>query len=453
MDSQRIVPSEQRPIVVAPSTNRDAWGRFFGASSWSQADFNRLVESDDPGAAFFEVETFINRLYGAREELERLQAMGFPVDGDRLLEIEQRATWLGAAAEPLRAALGPRQRELDLGLMRWMRRASCLSVVIGAGATMDAGGPSWAELVRRLLVVSLERGREITEMEPDPESTPDSRSWSRKVVRTERFAATDEARAREILASIESGTADTEALMQGAQLCYDLLGQHLFTDLTGILYTSAPRPGEIHRAIAELAAPVHVPDRGGWYPGWASIITYNFDDLMGEALDAAGLARASYAMRGDQVAGDPNPLAIERGQDGLHQRIYHLHGYTPHRLFLITDVRYVFSTSQYGSTYGGARTGIIGEVFHNWLARPIQHALYVGCSFQDEAMNALLRDAADALPGRSHYALLKWPGGGPFAEASSEEVALHSATYRAMGVRPIWFDRFDEIPSLIRSLA
>jgi hypothetical protein len=446
----KMSPSELSPIVVGPSKNQAAWREFFTARSWKSVDLARLMETDSPGAAFFEIETYINGMY---RSLELRQALNLPLDRGVVEEIEAKATWLASNAEPFRRALGPRQRELDLGLMRWMRRASCLSVVIGAGATMDAGGPSWAELVRRLLVIALERGHEITEMRPDPESTPDSRSWSRTVVRTERLAPDAETRGRAILASIESGTADTEALMEGAQLCYDLTGQHLFTDITGILYSSAPEPGPVHRAIAELAPPIEVPDRGGWYPGWGAIITYNFDDLMGQALDEAGLARASFAMRGDELAGDPNPLAIERGQGGLYQGIYHLHGYTPRKPFLITHVRFVFSTSQYERTYGGARAGIFGEVFSRWLARPIQHALYVGCSFQDEAMNSLLRDAANALPGRSHYALLKWPGATPFAEASDDDVDLHSAEYHLMGVRPVWFERFDEVPDLIRALA
>lgn len=153
-------------------------------------------------------------------------------------------------------------------------------------------------------------------------------------------------RAREALARIVSGKADTETLMEGAQICYDFLGQHLFTDLTQILYENQRKPGAIHQSIAEMATPLEVKDRGGLFPGWDSIITYNFDDLMGEALDEIGLARAAYAMRGDQVAGDPNNLAHERGPNGFHQRIYHLHGYTPRKLFLIIHVQFVFSTSQ-----------------------------------------------------------------------------------------------------------
>jgi len=440
-------------MIVGPSKKRSNWRDFFTAQRWEPAEFAGLVEGDDIGAAFFEIETQINGLYRA---LQRAQAMASQLNlsfnPEPVREVEFKARWLVAHSEPFREALGPLQRHLDLGLMRWMRRASCLSVVIGAGVTMDAGGPSWPELVRRLLVLVTERGREIWEMQPSAESTPEHMQLHRVVTGAEHLAPAAATRAREVLLQIAAGTADTEALMDGAQICYNLLGQHLFTDLTQILYEKQREPGSIHRVIAELAPPLEVKDRGGWFPGWDSIITYNFDDLMGEALDAIGLARAAYAMRGDEVAGDPNELARKGGQSGLHQRIYHLHGYTPRKPFLITNVRFVFSTSQYEKTYGDNRAGIIAEVFANWLANPVHHALYVGCSFQDESMNELLRAAANTLPGRYHYALLKWPGKGLLANSSPEEVAREAARYMSMGVRPIWFDDFREIPELIRCL-
>ncbi|TLD46055.1 MAG: hypothetical protein FAZ92_01663 [Accumulibacter sp.] len=441
-------------MIVGPSKRRRDWASFFASRHWQPEAFARLVEADEIGSAFFEVETQINGLYRARQLAHaRQRQAGPPVDGEHLGEGAVKARWLTASFEPFRAALGPRQRDLDLGLMRWIRRASCLSVVIGAGATMDAGGPSWAELVRRLLAHLTEHGRDICEMRLTPESTPDNLEYRRVVTGRERLPADAASRARAVLALIDAGTADIETLMEGAQICHEFLGQALFTDLTGILYEGQRRPGAIHRAIAELAAPIEVTDRGGLFPGWDAIITYNFDDLMGEALDEAGVARAAYAMRGDQVAGDPNQLARERGPHGLHQPIYHLHGYTPRRLFLIAKVQFVFATSQYTRTYGGSPAGIVGEVFARCLANPVRHALYVGCSFDDEAMNELLRQAARALPGRYHYALLRWPGDGRFAAATADEVALAAARYVSMGVRPIWFDDFGEIPGLIRCLA
>ncbi|HNR61678.1 MAG TPA: SIR2 family protein, partial [Thauera sp.] len=241
-------------MYVGPSQHAHAWRAFFTGRSWEPQLFADLVERDEIGAAFFEIETQINGLYRSLQMSQALaQRFGLSVDEDRRGEVELKARWLSLNAERFREALGPAQRELDIGLMQWMRRASCLSVVIGAGATMDAGGPSWAELVRRLLLRVIERGREQTEMRPRPGGTRENAEFERVVTAVEHLAAGEDLRARAVLASIEAGQADTEALMEGAQICYDFLGQHLFTDLTDILYENDRRPGPIHRAIAELA--------------------------------------------------------------------------------------------------------------------------------------------------------------------------------------------------------
>jgi hypothetical protein len=69
-------------------------------------------------------------------------------------------------------------------------------------------------------------------------------------------------------------------------------------------------------------------------------------------------------------------------------------------------------------------------------------------------MNNLLREAAEILPGRRHFALLQWPekNSDPL-EATATQRAQHEARYHSMGVQPIWFKDFPEIPALIRSLA
>lgn len=427
---------------VGPSINRDKWNKFFyGSPSWQPEEFQALLNSEPPGVALFEVEAYINGLYRS-----------VTLFGDPGM-VSFKAQWISAQAELWRRTLDWHQRDLDLGLLRWIRRASCLSIVAGAGVTMAAGGPSWEGLVKELLKLALERGREITHMVPDPGNTPDVQSFHREVLEVQHFEAVAAQRATSILSTIEAGRADTEILMEGAQLCYDLMGQHLFTDITDILYANDRQPSPIHRTIARLAHPQYVPDRAGWFPGWHAIITYNFDDLLGEALDNEGIARASYAMRGDEIAGDPNDLAKAQGQNGLYQRILHLHGYTPKRPFLITFVGFVFSTSQYEKMYAAGQPTIINQAFSYCLANPVHHALYVGCSFQDEAMNNLLAKAAQSLPGRFHYALLKWPGKQSYREARPEEIDDQNLAYRHLGVRPLWFDNYSEIPDLIAATA
>lgn len=203
-----------------------------------------------------------------------------------------------------RAALGPQQRDLDLGLMGGMRRGACLSVVIGAGASMDAGGPSWAELVRRLLVLATQRGHEISQMREEPGGTPEERTFKRVVVDVKHLAPAGERRAREILAAIETGSADTEQLMDGAQLCLDLMGQHLFTDLTGVLYEGGRQPGPIHRAIAELATPQHVPDRRGWFPAGAGGVTTTAGGGAGAGGGTAGPTATYWPLRSVTISAE-----------------------------------------------------------------------------------------------------------------------------------------------------
>jgi len=95
---------------------------------------------------------------------------------------------------------------------------------------------------------------------------------------------------------------------------------------------------------------------------------------------------------------------------------------------------------------------VIAHVLQAHLARPVHAALYVGCSFQDDEMNNLLRRAHAELPGRTHFALLQWPEPLGGREPPADAVTERSRRYFEMGVQPVWFEDFDEIPGLIAGL-
>ena len=376
----------------------------------------KLVDKEPPAISLVQLAGHINGLYRRRDLMPWTGA-------DRELRTQiARATTL---VDEIRSKLGAEeQRRIDLAFLRFVRHSSCLSVVIGAWASKAAGGPLWGELVEELVKFTLKK-----DVSPHIDR-----------------------QARQVLARIGTGKAIFEDLTHGAQLLDEFWGQHVFTHMYGLLYNSAPKPGPIHEAIAELAKLQAVPDRRSLKaPGWGRIITYNYDDLMGEALDACGLPRAAWAMRGGKVKGDPNQFAID--DSTWHVPILHLHGYTPRKLFRLTQVQFVFSTAQYEKVYGGVRVGILKRAFEECLANPIDIALYVGCSFTDDYMNDLLREAAEFLPGRRHFALLQWPGSGDPLGSTPGERARHEARYQRFGVQPIWFREFKEIPELILSLA
>lgn len=448
-------------IYVGPSRATETWNiALYNQDSTLLA---QLVENEPSGVSLFHLATYINGLYRVTQHP---LAQVLPI---QIEDVRAKVERVLPTIRAIRRRLGWKQREVDIGLMRWIRRSSALSVVIGAGVTQAAGGPSWSELVRLLLEVALKKGHEVTEMVPTSESSPEPPArflpdesivfgedgtweYERRIIRVERFKSGDEAEARNILALIkEHGTStNTEELMRGAQLCYDLFDQHLFTHLTQILYSCAPKPGPIHRVVAELAHGQEVSDRGpGIFPGWDSIITYNFDALMSEALDEQQVPHAALAMRAGQIVGDPDELAQE---SDWSQPVLHLHGYTPRRLFRITDVEFVFSTAQYLRTYSDKPQAIIDAALDQFLANPVHYALYVGCSFNDEEMNGLLREATQRYPGRLHYALLKWPKTRGEHEPTLEEIEEHSERYLDIGVQPVWIYDFAEIPEVIRSL-
>ena len=74
----------------------------------------------------------------------------------------------------------------------------------------------------------------------------------------------------------------------------------------------------------------------------------------------------------------------------------------------------------------------------------------MGCSFTDERMNDLLREAAARIPGRRHYAALQWKG---TPDPGADGIERASARYLEMGVQPLWVRRHDDVPDIVRCLA
>ncbi len=434
------------PLRLRASRREHDWRR--ALVEGDDALLAELTSTEPPGAATAMLESFIDGIYSGSEVLSGLGIEARP-------DIASLVTRARGSMDRVRRRVGWRQRELDLALLRHVRADGALSIVVGAGASIAAGGLSWPDMVDSLLQRAIEVGHEHTRMVPLETGEGGRLTAKRRVVGVDRLDAAAARRAEAVRAAIAAERASMHELTEGAEICVQLFGQLAFQHLYPMLYGSrrGRRPGPIHQAVAAIASAQPVPGRRpGEFPGWEAIITYNFDDLMGEALDAAGVPRASWAMKAGDPKGDPNRFAREGGRDAAHTPIYHLHGYSPRRPFRITDVQFVLSTSQYQAMYD-RRDGIIHHVYDRYLANPPHRALYVGCSFQDDAMNDMLRQAGERFPGRNHWALLEWPGDAEYRHATVAEIEAASAPYSAIGVRPVWFDRFDEIPGMIRGLA
>lgn len=172
------------------------------------------------------------------------------------------------------------------------------------GKHWDAGGPSWELLVRRLLAIGLGKGFEMVETKPKEQLRLADLAFGtvERVVRHKLFMLEQREEASAI-ASADERAANTEKLKRGAELCLAAAGQRLFADVTVILYENWRASGSIHRALAETRlGPV---DRRGY--GWSSLITYNFDDLMGEPPDQRGIPRAAGPCLGQRWSAIPAP--------------------------------------------------------------------------------------------------------------------------------------------------
>lgn len=289
-------------------------------------------------------------------------------------------------------------------MIKLIRRSGALFTVIGAGASITAGCPSWTELVRRLLNIALDEGRKVYTYERI--KTGDSVEVKAHLVEVIRLKKDAVVKAKGILSKIEAGSTDTELLMEGAQLCADFFQESLFQQITIILYPGGDRkPSDVHRAIANLAHTQNAIYRG-LYPGWVSIINYNFDSLMNDTLDEEHIHYTLSFMRNQAVT---RFQKREESENDKSLPVLHLHGFIPRQPFFdIKGIDYVFSTEQYAIFYQGQPT-IIDHVVTNYISNPMFVGLYVGCSFTDQKMNALLQEAATRYPGRLHYALLSLP--------------------------------------------
>jgi hypothetical protein len=123
-------------------------------------------------------------------------------------------------------------------------------------------------------------------------------------------------------------------------------------------------------------------------------------------------------------------------------------------LFNLEGIDFVFSMSQYFEhTRQGKRNLMIQTFKDQFVDEPLRTLLYVGCSFSDETMNALLQEAHERFPGREHFAIVRLPSSlREKGQISSEELAQISEEHRQRGIEPIWVRKFEEIPPVLRRL-
>jgi hypothetical protein len=262
-----------------------------------------------------------------------------------------------------------------------------LAIFVGAGISHGCGLPGWDDLVRKLAVAAYQGGK----------------------------------------ASVREAMTSFSTVVQG-RILKTRLKDRFNRAVADSLYASQYQLSPALNAIVTAGA--------------QQICTYNFDDLIEEALGTQGLPFRSL------TPGDP----LDANFAGT--TVFHPHGLLTASMTAdeCANTQIVLSEEDYHSLYGNP---------YSWanlvqLSLLLSHTcLFVGVSLTDPSIRRLL-DTCLALPiGHLHYAIMRSPVVGIEGEAQKAAKDLQHARnteLRSLGVQPIWISNFDEIERIFQRI-
>ncbi|WP_066634738.1 SIR2 family protein [Desulfolucanica intricata] len=303
-----------------------------------------------------------------------------------------------------------------------------LVLFLGAGVSIDAGAPSWKELISKLVP---------------------------KMLEVELKTKIDQYHIDEI-SRIYKNFNNTSPISLVSHV-KNSLGSEFRTEVCNLLYANVNlEKSEILKGISKLCRPTR--DNSGVH----SVVTYNFDDLLERVLYKKDIEYASI-YKDEQV-----PKARELA-------IYHVHGFLPSDGSLNHDkeMDLVFTEDAYHSQFLDP---------YNWanitqlsLLRE-KTCLFIGSSVTDPNIRRLLDVAHRKNKEKYHYAIIKKHLAdevnteeiknmlGLSIDVPDEEVKtgleavleiinkIEEDAYKPLGLKIIWINSFDEIPKILLSI-
>ena len=293
-------------------------------------------------------------------------------------------------------------RTTHIAKLREALRKGRLTLVCGAGVSIQAGIPAWNELLFRLLERMLNRIVVTHALDPSGVAVHKFQ---------ERYA--------------------NSSLILGKYLKNNF-GRDFAAELRSSLYASPPATSPIIDSIVKLAR----PQRDG--RPLESIITFNFDSLIEECLTAQSVPNC--AIFSEAVTHDSNDLPV-----------YHVHGYLPRVGPLSESLDLVFSEDAYHSQF------IDPFSWSNLIQLnklTLNTCLFVGISLTDPNMRRLLdvawRKSADKK--MAHFIVRRAPRSSNGDVMDQVAKLLDEQDANALGLNVLWIDAFDEIPALLDDL-
>ncbi len=286
--------------------------------------------------------------------------------------------------------------------LRESLRNGCLTLVCGAGISVEAGIPPWGELLIQLLGTMMERI---------------SKDYS---LNTKRKAAA-ELQQQEGASSLILG-----------KFIKNILGRDFQGKMRDALYASKPTNSPIINSIIKLSR----PQRDG--KPLDSIITFNFDCLIEENLTISSI---------------PNrPIFSEAVKHSSYELpIYHVHGYLPRTGSIPSGMEIVFSEDSYHNQFidpfSWSNLIQLNKLTQNTC-------LFIGISLTDPNMRRLLDVAWRKNPDKllSHYIVKRLP---QYSEGDVDDITklLEEQDANALGLNVVWIESFNELPGFINEIA
>jgi hypothetical protein len=308
---------------------------------------------------------------------------------------------LGPAAEPI--TVGTEDRAGQVRKLRDALRRGRLTLVCGAGVSIQAGVPAWGDLLIRLLDTMMERI---------------SKDHSLDVGKK---AAAEFQRRH-----------GSSSLILGKYLKNNL-GKDFPAEMREALYSSKPTTSHAIDAVVRLSR----PQRDG--RPLDSIVTFNFDCLIEE-----NLATSSIPNR---------PIFSEAIKHASHELpIYHVHGYLPRTGRIPTDVELVFSEDAYHNQFidpfSWSNLIQLNKLTQNTC-------LFIGISLTDPNTRRLLDVAWRKNPDKvmSHYIVKRLPRFSDGDVLDEVSKLLDEQDANALGLNVIWVEEYAELPTILNEIA
>lgn len=193
--------------------------------------------------------------------------------------------------------------ESHIEILQEHYRKGNLSIFCGAGISIDAGLPSWPEMLKNLLIKLFERRQRDEHID----------------------------KSEILLADFYKEYFNHSPLML-AQYLKNGFGKDFIENVRHELYSCEIKESELINSIVELCRP------NRFFRCLNSIVTFNFDDLIEEKLKENKIKFKSISNEGERAAIEQVP-------------IFHVHGFIPRKENIPEDINIVFSEDAYHSQF------------------------------------------------------------------------------------------------------